>query len=326
MKEYEAVLQNQPMDVSEEFARQQNHFFIGSEVLEFDPSAAFGRILWKGRALKQRVSYHQLTLQFEDYKVWEDLPPGEFEDDQDFCFSISFITPRTVLLRVTARPDETPNEPSLMLDGDPPTDGSWEMSDDGLSAAYEGRFGSVSITRDPVRFEFRDALGRLASENGHPMLRALFFEYPEDPTSWFIEDEYLFGTDILVAPLMEDVPSRNVYLPPGLWTDYQTGATYKCAGWHHIRAGEIPTVMLVRYGAAIPHIRLAQSTEWMNWSEIELVVYGTSTAEGPFCLPEGRALHTLRLEREGDGFVLKEDPLEGEVGWNVRAVTGRRDA
>ncbi|MCA1688265.1 MAG: DUF4968 domain-containing protein, partial [Actinobacteria bacterium] len=161
MGEYEAVLQNQPVDVSEEFARQQNHFFIGSRVLEFDPDAASGKILWKGLALKQRVSYHQLTLQFEDYRVWEDLPSGEYEDDQDLSFSISFITPRTVRLRVAARPGELRDEPSLMLDGEPPTDDSWKLSDDGPSAAYEGRFGSVSITRDPVRFEFRDASGRL---------------------------------------------------------------------------------------------------------------------------------------------------------------------
>jgi alpha-glucosidase (family GH31 glycosyl hydrolase) len=63
------------------------------------------------------------------------------------------------------------------------------------------------------------AQAKLASQNGHPFLRTLFFEYPEDPTSWFVEDQYLFGTYILVAPLMEDNPGRNVYLPPGHWTD-----------------------------------------------------------------------------------------------------------
>ena len=74
------------------------------------------------------------------------------------------------------------------------------------------------------------AQAALAYQNGHPMLRTLFFEDPEDPTSWLIEDQYLFGTEILVAPLMEDVPGRNVYLPPGLWTDYQNGETYAGAG------------------------------------------------------------------------------------------------
>ena len=80
MKEYGAALQNQPVDVSEEFSKQQNHFFVGSKVSEFDPDAASGKILWKHLALKQRVSYHQLTLQFEDYKVSEDTPPDEYED------------------------------------------------------------------------------------------------------------------------------------------------------------------------------------------------------------------------------------------------------
>jgi hypothetical protein len=48
MKEYEAGFQNQPVDVSEEFARQQNHFFIGSKVPEFDPGTASGKILGRG--------------------------------------------------------------------------------------------------------------------------------------------------------------------------------------------------------------------------------------------------------------------------------------
>ena len=167
------------------------------------------------------------------------------------------------------------------------------------------------------------AQAKLCSKEGYPMLRALFFEYPEDPTSWLVEDEYLLGTDILVAPLMEDVPSRDVYLPPGLWTDYQSGETHEGARWHHIRAGEVPIVMLVRDGAAIPHIRLAQSTTRMDWREIELLVFGTEahTAEGSLCLPDEDTLHPLRLEREGDDFVLKEDPLQGKVEWKIRTST-----
>ncbi len=163
------------------------------------------------------------------------------------------------------------------------------------------------------------AQAKLASENGHPLLRTLFFEYPEDPTSWLVEDQYLFGTDILVAPLMEDTPGRNVYLPLGPWTDYQTGKTYEGARWHHIAAGEVPVVMLVRDGAAIPHVKLAQSTDRMDWSEIELVVYGreSSTAEGLFCLPNDGELHHLGLVRDGDRFVLEDDSLWGVVRWRI---------
>ena len=127
MKEYEAVLQNTPVDVSEEFAGQHNHFFIGSNVPEFDPDTASGKILWKGLALKQRVSYHQITLQYEDYRVWWDTPPGEYEDDQVFPFDPPFVSPRTVRLRVTARPEPSADVPSLMLDGEPGTDTSWKV-------------------------------------------------------------------------------------------------------------------------------------------------------------------------------------------------------
>ena len=42
-----------------------------------------------------------------------------------------------------------------------------------------------------------------SSERGLPMLRALFVEYPDDPGSWLVDDQYLFGSSILVAPLMD---------------------------------------------------------------------------------------------------------------------------
>jgi alpha-D-xyloside xylohydrolase len=162
MKEYEAVFQNQPVDVSEEFTKQQNHFFIGSVVQEFDPQTASGKLLWRGLALKQRVSYHQLTLQFEDYKVWEDTPPEEYEDEQALPFSLSFVTPKTVRLRLAARARGIHDEPSLMFAVPPPNDdSSWEISEAKSHTTYGGPFGSVSVHKDPVRFEFRDASGRL---------------------------------------------------------------------------------------------------------------------------------------------------------------------
>jgi alpha-D-xyloside xylohydrolase len=121
------------------------------------------------------------------------------------------------------------------------------------------------------------AQAKQCSEQGLPMLRALFIEYPDDAGCWFVEDEYLFGSDILVAPLLHaDTNSRDVYLPAGQWIDYQTAKIYS-GGWHHIEAGKIPIVILVRDGAVLPHIDVAQSTMQMDFSKIELVVYATDT-------------------------------------------------
>jgi alpha-D-xyloside xylohydrolase len=160
------------------------------------------------------------------------------------------------------------------------------------------------------------------SERGMPMLRALFVEYPNDPGSWLIDNEYLFGSDILVAPLFEDVPARNVYLPPGKWIDYQTGKVYS-GGWNEITAGDIPAVILVRDGAAIPHIKLAQSTASMDWSNLELVVYAadSKTAQALVCLPSELKLHRLSLTQQADQFRLAGDPLSSKVTWTIRKAT-----
>jgi alpha-D-xyloside xylohydrolase len=197
--------------------------------------------------------------------------------------------------------------------GTPPTE-PWE---------YGERF--TEDFRRAVNFKYElmpyvYAQAKLCSLTGHPMLRALFFEYPEDRTSWLIEDEYLFGTDILVAPLMESVQGRDVYLPPGLWIDYESGGIYEGVRWHTIGAGEVPAVVLVRDGAAIPRARLAQSTTWIDWREIELAAFGAeaSSAEGLFCLPEDGDLHVLHLERTQSGFSLRSDPLRGRIEWKVQ--------
>lgn len=75
-----------------------------------------------------------------------------------------------------------------------------------------------------------------SSENGWPMMRTLFFENPEDYNCWNIDDEYYFGSELLVAPLFEsNATSRYAYLPKGyIWEDYFSGTTYKGGDWYNI--------------------------------------------------------------------------------------------
>ena len=110
------------------------------------------------------------------------------------------------------------------------------------------------------------------SNRGLPMLRALFVEFPHDAGAWLVEDEYMFGSQILVAPLMESGTERVCYLPAGRWIDYQSGEVYE-GGYRTIKAGEIPCVILVRDGSLIPHVPVAQSTDKIDWSKMELKAY-----------------------------------------------------
>jgi hypothetical protein len=79
MKQYEPVLQNQPVDVSEEFARQQNHFFIGSEVLEFDPSTAFGRERSLVRAGYAMTAHIGDITEYRDATTYYEGPAADLE-------------------------------------------------------------------------------------------------------------------------------------------------------------------------------------------------------------------------------------------------------
>ena len=68
-----------------------------------------------------------------------------------------------------------------------------------------------------------------AHEKGTPVMRTLFYMYPSDATCWEIEDEYFFGPDVLVAPVLyAGAVSRRVYLPEGeRWIEYASGKEYE---------------------------------------------------------------------------------------------------
>ena len=68
-----------------------------------------------------------------------------------------------------------------------------------------------------------------AHETGDPVIRPLFYGFPEDKTAWSVEDEYLYGPDILVAPVLEaGARERTVYLPASArWVSLWNGTVFE---------------------------------------------------------------------------------------------------
>jgi len=167
------------------------------------------------------------------------------------------------------------------------------------------------------------AQAKLSAERGWPMLRPLFFEFPNDPTSWLVDDQYMFGSDLLVAPLFEESNRRQVYLPPGAWIDYQSGKAFdggQEGRWQEIDAGAIPIVLLVRNHAAVPHVAVAQSTAAIDWTHIELRIFSTdgAPAGGMVALPND----SVRVIRVSGGR-LAVDPFGGRVQWRISTAGTR---
>jgi alpha-glucosidase (family GH31 glycosyl hydrolase) len=72
---------------------------------------------------------------------------------------------------------------------------------------------------------------RVAHEEGMPIVRPLFLNYPGEAETYDLEDQYLLGDDVLVAPVLEPGQTeRQVYLPAGQWQDYWTGEMHEGPG------------------------------------------------------------------------------------------------
>lgn len=82
--------------------------------------------------------------------------------------------------------------------------------------------------RESMRSYVREQM-RAAHEKGAPVIRPLFYDFPEDARAWAVEDQYMFGPDYLVAPVTEPGRrARSVYLPAGAhWKPLEGGALLK---------------------------------------------------------------------------------------------------
>jgi alpha-glucosidase (family GH31 glycosyl hydrolase) len=62
-----------------------------------------------------------------------------------------------------------------------------------------------------------------AVKSGHPLMRAMFLEFPEDPTAWLVDSQYMLGEALLVAPIFDE-DDVEYYVPPGTWTSLLDGS------------------------------------------------------------------------------------------------------
>jgi len=94
----------------------------------------------------------------------------------------------------------------------------------------------------------------LAHEKGIPPMRPLFFDFPEDKGCFAVDDQYMFGPDLLVAPVLyEGARSRQVYLPAGTtWTDAWTDKVVDGGQWMTAEASLARIPLYLRGGARLP--------------------------------------------------------------------------
>ena len=126
----------------------------------------------------------------------------------------------------------------------------WSFSDEAYEISKKYIFLRERL-RDYIRVQMKKA-----HEDGTPVMRPVFYDFPADQESWNVEDAYLFGPDLYVAPVMEDhVTEREVYLPAGTaWFNAWTGEKYE-GGQNVTVAAPMDTIpVFVKEGADIEHL------------------------------------------------------------------------
>ncbi len=178
-----------------------------------------------------------------------------------------------------------------------PQDGNlrmpWTYGPKGV--ALVGRYFRLRYRLLPYIYTF----SRIAYDKALPIVRPLYLEYPTLPKAYAYPNEYFFGSDILVAPISDPSGEEEVYLPPGTWTDYFSGKTFKGDSLLGVDAPIDITPIFVKSGSILPLAPPMQYSDQKPLDHLTLAVYGPD--KGSFRL------------YEDDGVSL--DYLKGQFAW-----------
>jgi alpha-D-xyloside xylohydrolase len=115
----------------------------------------------------------------------------------------------------------------------------------------------------------------ITTRTGMPVLRALILHHPNDKTCRQIDDQYYFGENMLVAPVMNSENIRDIYLPEGTWVHFFTREVFEGERW--LKNVEVPMdemPVFVKQGASIPmYLEQVNCTDEMDMSKVIEIKY-----------------------------------------------------
>jgi alpha-D-xyloside xylohydrolase len=196
----------------------------------------------------------------------------------------------------------------------------WEYGDEAL-AVYR-RYASLHTSLLPYRY----AAAQEAMKSGIPIMRALMLAYPDDEQARLARNEYLFGPDLLVAPVVDEGMQRVVYLPRGDWVDYWTGAQVSGGKTIVVDAAMDKLPLYAKLGAVLPKLpddvmTLVPATESGNKTVKTMGDTRVYELTGPAAADvtttdfEGR-----RVVRSGNTLAISGDAARVIVRWRFEKV------
>jgi alpha-glucosidase/alpha-D-xyloside xylohydrolase len=162
---------------------------------------------------------------------------------------------------------------------------------------------------------------RECCDTGLPIIRALWLHYPDDAAAVARGDQYLWGRDVLVAPVVEKgASSRRLYLPRGTWFDFWTEG--RAEGGREIeRKVDLETMPLyVRAGAILPLGPVRQYAEEPVEAPLTLIVYPGADGVSSFYEDDGKTF----AYRKGEWMRIEMGWRDAERRLTLRLARGSR--
>jgi alpha-glucosidase len=166
----------------------------------------------------------------------------------------------------------------------------WEFGDE---------FTRINRETIELRYQFLPYLYSLFREHertGQPVMRPLWYEYPNDKQTYLIDDEYMVGSDLLVAPVVKQgMTTRGIYLPVGAdWIDWWSGEKIESGKVHYLQTPIDRLPIFVRAGAVIPTQSVIQHTGEMPNAAVTLNVIAGIAAR--------KVEKAVHFQDAGDGY------------------------
>ncbi|KAK2629498.1 hypothetical protein QTJ16_000318 [Diplocarpon rosae] len=192
----------------------------------------------------------------------------------------------------------------------------WTIDDDDPSgqgcSATLSRWTALKARLMP----YISAQAQRAVELGIPLsLRAICLEFPDDPTSWYLDRQFMFGDSLLVAPIYEESGDVEFYLPRGRWTSFFTNKTKQGPGWfrEHHKFDTLP--LYVRENTVLVLGKWHETRTVYDYSQgVEVCLYHTKAGTKAVIVDE-EGEPVGELEVGDDGHLVGQEFLKG--AWHV---------
>ena len=146
----------------------------------------------------------------------------------------------------------------------------WPLDRSGKEQAVAHRFSEIRYELMPYMY----SAAHVAASTGIPIARAMFLEFPGQEKAWQYDLQYMWGSDMLVAPFTSTDQVQDVWLPPGKWFDYwQPRQAVQGDTVIPVKPNANEIALFVKAGSVIPKQKFALSTKFADKSALQLDVY-----------------------------------------------------